>query len=246
MNSMAVAGIVVCMLSISAAAYSEASLSTNSLLWTEGSELSVLRSFYDDRIILPDLEMITSSEITTEAYTDGEGSAEIGQSAYLMARKQNNGLYALTGTLSSSASGSGVSELASSISMEGSSRILNPWGDINAMSKVEAEMLGLTVASPGTNDYILYTDAQYNIITNTPVLVVPDKWGTLDLKSFKIAFVADPVKFEEPVDEFEQDMVLNFAFNDNELAYAYDFSEDIANDNTAFNSEMQYINSGML
>ena len=246
MNSMAVAGIIACMLSISAAAYSEASLSTNSLLWTEGSELSVLRSFYDDRIILPDLEMITSSEITTEAYTDGKGSAEIVQSADLMARKQNNGLYALTGSLTSSASGSGVSELASSISMEGSSRILNPWGDINAMSKVEAEMLGLTVASPGTNDYILYTDAQYNILTNTPVLVVPDKWGTLDLKSFKIAFVANPVKFEEPVDEYEQDMVLNFAFNDNELAYAYDFSEDIVNDNTAFNSEMQYINSGML
>jgi hypothetical protein len=37
---MAVAGIVVCMLSISAAAYSDASLSTNSLLRTEGSELS--------------------------------------------------------------------------------------------------------------------------------------------------------------------------------------------------------------
>lgn len=109
MNSMAVVGIVVCMLSISAAAYSEASLSTNSLLWTEGSELSVLRSFYDDRIILPDLEMITSSEITTEAYTDGKGSAEIVQSADLMARKQNNGLYALTGSLTSSASGSGVS-----------------------------------------------------------------------------------------------------------------------------------------
>jgi len=246
MNSMAVVGIVVCMLSISAAAYSEASLSTNSLLWTEGSELSVLRSFYDDRIILPDLEMITSSEITTEAHTDGKGSTEIYQSASLAARKQSDGLYALMGSLTSSASGEGVSELASSINMEGSSRILNPWGDINAMSKVEAEMLGFTVASPGTNDYILYTDAQYNILTNTPVLVVPDKWGTLDLKSFKIAFVANPVKFEEPVDEYEQDMVLNFAFNDNELAYAYDFSEDIVNDNTAFNSEMQYINSGML
>lgn len=246
MNLMVVAGMVVCMLSISAAAYSEASLSTNSLLWTEGSELSVLRSFYDDRIILPDLEMITSSEITTKAHIEGGGSAEIGQSASLISRKQSNGLYDLIGSLSSSASGSGVSELESNLNIEGSSKILNPWGDINAMSKVEAELLGLTMASPGTNNYILYTDAQYNIITNTPTLVVPDKWGTLDLKSFKIAFVVDPVKFDEPVDEFRQDMVLNFAFNDNELAYGYDFSEDIVNDNTAFNSEMTYINSGML
>lgn len=246
MNLMAVAGMVIFMLSISASAYSEASLSTNSFLWTEGSESSVLRSFYDDRIILPDLEIITGSEITTEANIEDGGSAEIGQSASLIARKQSNGLYALMGSLSSSASGSGVNELKTSINFEGSSQILNPWGDIDAMSKVEAEMFGLTMASPGTNNYILYTDAQYNILTNTPVLVVSDKWGTLDLKSFKIAFDADPVKFEEPVDEFEQDMVLNFAFNDNELAYAYDFSEDIVNDNTVFNSEMEYVNSGML
>jgi len=242
-NHIVAAGVIICILSASAAAFSGASLSTNSLLWTDNSENSVLRSIWNDKITIPDLELITSSEITSEVDIEGGGSAEISQGANFVATRQNNGLYALLGSLSSSASGSGISDLKSSVTFQSSSKILNPWGDIDAMSKVEADLFGLAMARPGTDDYLLYTDARYNIVTNAPIIIRDDR--PINPKSISVSMDIDEIKFDEPVDYIDQDIDVTFATNGYDLVVGTDFSRTIENDDMAFSSQMTYINSGL-
>jgi hypothetical protein len=244
MNLMMAAGMIICMLSMSAAAFSGASLSTNSLLWTENSENSVLRSLYDDRITIPNLELITRSEITTEVGIKDGGSAKIGQSASVNAIRQDSGLYDSMGSVSSSASGSGVDDIKSSITFQGTSEISNPWGDIGAMSKIEVDLLGLVMARPETDDYHLYTDANYYVLTNVPILIKSDKFKPIDPNSVSISMVVDD-KFDEPVDYIDEDSEVHFSTNGYDISGGYDFSRTIENDEMDFSSQMSYVNCGL-
>ena len=243
MNSMVAVGMIIFMLSISAAAFSGASISTNSLLWTENSENSVLRSIYNDRIIIPDLELITSSEITTEVGTKDGGSAKMGQSASVVARRQDSGLYDLIGSVSSSSSGSGVDDIKSTTTLQSSSKILNPWGNIDAMDKIDVDLLGLAMARPGTDDYHLYTDANYYVLTDAPMLITK-KIKTIDPNSVSISMVVDD-KFDVPVDYIDENNELQFSTNGYDILGSYDFSRTIENDNMDFNGQMTYVNCGL-
>ena len=240
MNYMVAIGMVICLLSISAAAFSETEVSSSNFLSSFDTEFSAFRSISNSEITLPDLKLISDSRITTEAYTKSGGTSEILQNAFFRGLKSNDGSYSFFGSLSSSASATGVRGLESVLNFKGSSIVLNPADDPDSACKVEAKLLGLSMASPGSNNYIFASKAEHNTETDTAILSA-EEWMTEEPKIFELSIMPDSLEFDEPVDSIEEDLTLSFGLSHNDLAYyAYDFSRTIENDDVTFISEMTY------
>ena len=83
-----VAGLVLCMLSMSALADTEASAFTNSILSSYGSTFSSARTISTNDITTPDLDFKSNGAMTTELATSSGGSTTIGQNLSFWASKE--------------------------------------------------------------------------------------------------------------------------------------------------------------
>lgn len=221
-------------------AYSGTEVSTNSFLISSGSDISALRSITQNQISTPDLHLLTGATITSSAITEDGGLAQISQNALFSASSDIYGQYTGLAAINSQVSAIGTKKIESGISLNGVSILSNPWGDMDAMSKVQAECFGVTFASPGTDNYGLSVDASQNTYANGLILKNSGASQT-DANRYSISFAPDAIEFEEPADSIDENINLQCTYSEDSLeSYTYDFSRDIKTDDVEFIGKMVY------
>jgi len=229
----AVTVLLIGLLIISANAATLSSAFTNSHLVSHDSELSVMRTISDNKIITPDLNFKSDGIITTNALMGDASTSEIDQGLYFKGGK--NQYYNAFSSLSSHINAKNVLDVRTSLS--GTSRtIVSGSSDLT----IDSTISGLSIASPGSPDYSFSLAGGHNTVTNA----VP--WGVRipkeDLKEYSVSLDVEPLDLDQPADLFNQDVKLNFNVIDNDLAYyGYDFSRELEIGDINCKSEMELI-----
>jgi hypothetical protein len=240
MKSIAAVVMALYLLSLCAAAYSDAEVSTESFLQSNDTAFSALRTITANYVTTPELDFRSNGRITTTVNVENGGAANIVQNSLFSGGRDASGNYRGSGSLFSSASGIGISKINSQIYFTGLCFVSNPQDNPEVKTKVESKSFGVSMASPGTSDYLFGVQSKSNVLTNAPILRVPH-WMTEDPKIFTISMDLDPLQVDKPLDKVDETIKINYDLFENELySYDYDFSRTIQNDDTTFESMMKF------
>jgi hypothetical protein len=240
MKSVLVVGVAVYLLSLCAAAFSDMEASTNSFLFSYDTDFSALRTISSNHLTTPELDLTSNGKITTSVNVQNGGLANIIQNSLFSGGRDASGYYRSTGTLFSSATGIGLSKINEEISFSGLCTVSNPANNPEVKNKVESKSLGVSMASPGTNDYLFGVQSISNVITDAPIQKVR-KWETEDPKIFTLSLVTVPLDVDTPADLTNENIQFDFGLYENNLDYYnYDFSKTIENGDTTFTSQMKF------
>jgi hypothetical protein len=239
-KSIVAVGMAVCLLSLYAAAYTDAEVSTRSFLFSYDTDFSALRTITANQITTPELDLLANGRITTTVNVENSGTANIEQISLFSGGRDASNYYKGAGSLFSSATGTGLSRINEEIYFSGLCFISNPENNPVARNKVESKSLGVSMASPGTNDYLFGVESESQTLTDAPIQRVPN-WMTEDPKIFTLSLKVDPLQSETPQDYVNENVNLNFQLYQNELySYDYDFSKIIENEETTFTKQMKF------
>jgi hypothetical protein len=239
------AGLALFILAIPACAFSETESFTKSFLFNYDTDQSVLRTIAKDLVTTPELNLVSDAWLTTVVDVGKGGTSSIEQNTLFSGGRDAQGMYSGSGSLFSSAAGTSVSNIDSRLFYNGISIVSNPSDDPEASYSVESTGMGMSMASPGTNDYYFGVEAGHNTVTDATFIRVP-QWKTEDPKTFSISMIPNSLQADNsmdfgPMDFAQEDLNLNFGVSENQLDfYNYDFSQTIENGQTTFTSRMAF------
>jgi hypothetical protein len=240
MKSILAVGMALYLMSHCAVAFSDMEASTNSFLFSYDTDFSALRTISSNHLTTPELDLASNGKITTTVDLRNGGLANIIQNSLFSGGRDASGYYRSAGSLFSSATGIGLSKINEEISFSGLCTVSNPENNPEVKTKVESESLGVSMASPSTNDYLFGVQSTSSVITNAPIQKVR-QWETGDPKIFTLSLVTEPLNVDPPVDLTEENIQFDFGLYENNLDYYnYDFSKTIENGDTTFTSQMKF------
>jgi hypothetical protein len=240
MKSIVAVGVALYLLSHCAAAFSDMEASTNSFLFSYGTDFSALRTISSNHLTTPELDLTSNGRISTSVNVQNGGLANIIQNSLFSGGRDASGYYRSAGTLFSSATGIGLSKINEEISFSGLCGVSNPENNPDVKTKVESKSLGVSMASPGTTSYLFGVQSSSTVITDAPLQKVR-QWETEDPKIFTLSLETESLYDDTPMDLTNENIQFDFGLYENNLDYYdYDYSNNLVNGDTTFTSQMRF------
>jgi hypothetical protein len=211
-----------------------ASASTSSEFSSDESDAYVFRTISNNLQCAPDFSFRSMGMVNTLVLKDPGGSSETTQKMYFSANNiENQQGYC---SQSNEVVGTNIKKVDAQLNSNLVMGIFNG-GD---PTKVESSSIGAGLVAADSDLYSLSVTGGHTTRTNAALIPVPIE--SLYPTTYSLTYDIDPVEFDTPAEEFNQDVNVKFGVSNNELDYyAYDFSRVILLDDIGFMAEMTVI-----